>query len=128
MLTIAAENTGDVVVLRCAGRIVRGEAVSTLRTSVISRAEARIMILDLAQVELFDAGGLAALLSLHEWACGHGVQLKLVNLSPFVYKIFVLTRLNRVFDISSLDQILRLLRQPVAMEESCHRSAPMAAC
>jgi anti-anti-sigma factor len=116
MLTIDVEKTGDVAVVRCGGRIVRGEEVRTLRSAVVSEKGSRIVVLDLSDVESLDAGGLTALLSLHQWACSRGVQLKLVNPSHFVREILTRTQLDRVFDISTLDHALFVLRGAPA----CH--------
>src|SRR5579872_5456302 len=104
MLNIAIENTLDVAILRCSGRIVRGEALQTLRSAVVARASARIIVLDLAQVSFLDAGGIAVLLSLNEWAGRQGIQFKITSPSKFVQKVLALTRLDRVFDVSSLEQ------------------------
>jgi anti-anti-sigma factor len=109
MLTIDVEKTGDVAVVRCNGRIVRGEEVCTLRSAVVSEKSSRIVVLDLSEVESLDAGGLTTLLSLHQWARNRGVQLKLVNPSHFVREILVRTRLDHVFDVSTLDHALLVL-------------------
>jgi anti-anti-sigma factor len=109
MLNIDVEKTGDVAVVRCNGRIVRGEEVRTLRSAVVSEKSSRIVVLDLSEVESLDAGGLTTLLSLHQWARSRGVQLKLVNPSRFVREILVRTQLDRVFDVSTLDHALFVL-------------------
>jgi len=109
MLTIDVEKTGDVAVVRCGGRIVRGEEVRSLRSAVVSEKDSRIVVLDLSDVQSLDAGGLTTLLSLHQWARSRGVQLKLVNPSHFVREILVRTRLDHVFDISTLDHALFVL-------------------
>ncbi|MGA8150378.1 MAG: STAS domain-containing protein [Terriglobales bacterium] len=109
MLTIDVEKTGDVAVVRCGGRIVRGEEVRTLRHAVVSEKESRIVVLDLSDVETLDAGGLTTLLSLHQWARSRGVQLKLVNPSHFVREMLVRTKLDHVFDISTFDHALYVL-------------------
>jgi anti-anti-sigma factor len=109
MLTIDVEKTGDVAVVRCNGRIVRGEEVRTLRSAVVSEKSSRIVVLDLSEVESLDAGGLTTLLSLHQWARSRGVQLKLVNPSRFVREILVRTQLDHVFDVSTLDHALFVL-------------------
>jgi len=109
MLTIDVEKTGDVAVVRCGGRIVRGEEVRTLRNAVVSERNSRIVVLDLSDVETLDAGGLTTLLSLHQWARSRGVQLKLVNPSHFVREMLVRTQLDRVFDISTFDHALYVL-------------------
>jgi anti-anti-sigma factor len=109
MLTIDVEKTGDVAVVRCVGRIVRGAEVRTLRNAVFSEKNIRIVVLDLTDVETLDAGGLTALLSLQQWAESRKVQLKLVNPSHFVNEILTRTGLNHVFDVSTFDHALFVL-------------------
>ncbi len=109
MLIIEVEKTGDVAVVRCAGRLVRGEEVRNLRQAVVCGNDTRIVMLDLSDVEMLDAGGLAALILLRQWATNNKVQLKLVNPSHFVYEVLVRTRLDRVFDISRFDHALFVL-------------------
>jgi anti-anti-sigma factor len=109
MLTIDVERTVDVVVVRCSGRIVLGAAVSVLRNAVVSEKDTRIVVLDLTEVEAVDAGGLNALVSLHHWTRNRGIQLKLVNPSHFVLETLQRTRLDQVFDISSLHDALVVL-------------------
>jgi len=96
MLTVKTERAGDVVVVKCAGRIVRGQE-STLRTAVLSEKLARVFVLDLSDVEAVDAGGLTLLVALHRWTEENRVHLKLVNPRPFV------------FDISSLHHAIAVL-------------------
>jgi anti-anti-sigma factor len=110
MLTIDVEKASDVAVVHCAGRLVRGAEVCTLRNAVVSEKNTRIVVLDLSQLEFMDGGGLNALVSLHHWTRNHGIQLKLVNLSPFVREMLIRTRLNGVLDISSLRDVLKVLR------------------
>ena len=109
MLTIDVEKSGDVAVVKCGGRIVRGEEVSALRNAVIAEKSSRIVVLDLSDVESVDANGLTTLLSLHEWARSRGVQLKLVNPSHFVYEVLTRTKLDRVLDISNLHHALHVI-------------------
>ena len=116
MLTIDVEKTDDVAVVRCSGRIVRGESVCALRTAVISERNTRIVVLDLSEVEMIDAGGLAALVSLHHWTRNRGVQLKLVNPTHFVREVLDRTGLDRVFDISSLHDALMVLGEEAELQ------------
>jgi anti-anti-sigma factor len=109
MLTIDVEKTGDVAVVHCAGRLVRGAEVCTLRNAVVSEKNTRIVVLDLSQLEFLDGGGLNALVSMHHWTRNHGIQLKLVNPSAFVREMLARTRLNRVLEISSLRDVLTAL-------------------
>ncbi len=109
MLTIDVEKNSEVAVVHCSGRLVRGVEVCTLRNTVVSQKTTRIVVLDLSQVEFMDAGGLNALVSLHHWTSNRGIQLKLVNPAHLVLEMLTRTRLNRVFDISSLHDVLTIL-------------------
>jgi len=109
MLTIDVEKTGDVAVVRCVGRIVRGAEVRTLRNAVFSQKDIRIVVIDLSDVDMLDAGGLTALLSLQQWAQSRKVQLKLVNPSHFVNEVLTRTGLDHVFEISRLEHALFVL-------------------
>jgi len=106
MLTINVETFKDLVIVRCTGRIVRGENIRTLKTEVISANDTRLIVLDLSEVESIDAAGLSALVSLHHRSRSRGIQLRLVNPSRFVLDVFNRTKLSSVFDISSFDDAL----------------------
>jgi anti-anti-sigma factor len=123
MLTIDVEKTGDVAVVRCVGRIVRGVEVRTLKDAVFSENDIRIVVIDLSDVETLDAGGLTALLSLHQWARNRNVQLKLVNPSHFVNEVLTRTGLNGVFDISTFEHALFVLSAT-----DCRHSRYAAVC
>jgi anti-anti-sigma regulatory factor len=60
MLNATAQKLGDSTVLRCQGRIVIGDAYAILRNAVLRQTHTRTLILDLAQVDCIDAGGLGA--------------------------------------------------------------------
>jgi len=122
MLTIDVEKTEDVVVVRCCGRLVRGGAISVLRNAVISERDTRIVVLDLSELETIDAGGLTALVSLHHWTKGRGIQMKLVNPSHFVLETLQRLRLDHVFDISTFHDALAVLANP------SHQHMRYAAC
>ncbi len=109
MLTIDVEKNSEVAVVHCSGRLVRGVEVCALRNAVVSQKTARIVMLDLSHVEFMDAGGLNTLVSLHHWTGSHGIQLKLTNPSPLVREMLTRTHLNRLFDISSLHDVLTIL-------------------
>ena len=112
MLTINVEKTGDVAIVRCVGRIVRGAELRTLRDAVFAEQDIRIIVIDLSDVEMLDAGGLTALLSLLQWARNRNVQLKLVNPSHFVNEVLTRTGLDHVFEISTFEHALFVLSAP----------------
>jgi len=123
MLTVKTERAGDVVVIKCAGRIVRGQE-PTLRNAVLAEKLARIVVLDLSDVESIDAGGLTLLVALHRWTDSNRVHLKLVNPSHFVHEMLTRTHLDCVFDISSLDHALAVLgdceRRPMQTQAAAY--------
>jgi anti-anti-sigma factor len=108
-LHIKIEETADVAVLQCVGRLVRGEALHFLKQAVMSLQQARIVVLDLSGMETVDGGGLGMLVFLHRWTRENAIQLKLVNPSGFVRYVLECTRLTRVLTISSLDDAIEIL-------------------
>ncbi len=106
------ECSHDVAVVSCYGRLVRGTALEEFRRQLEQLEHMRILVLDLSAVEQLDAGGLGVLLDLRQWARQHSVQVKLVNPSPFVYRVLEATRLTSVFEISSLEEALGILQAP----------------
>ena len=108
-LHIKSEQTGDVAVVQCAGRIVRGEPLRILKDAVTQLSEPRVVVLDLTDVEMLDGGGLGMLVFLHRWTHDNDIQLKIVNPSQFVRDMLDRTRLSCVFDISCVDDALEIL-------------------
>jgi anti-anti-sigma factor len=108
MLRVKTDRAGDVLVVKCVGRIVRGQEAA-LKEAVISGKHARVVVIDLSDVETVDAGGLTLLISLHRWAGNSNTHLKLVNPRPFVHEMLTRTHLDCVFDISCLDDALSVL-------------------
>jgi len=106
------ECSHDVAVVGCSGRLVRGAALEAFRRQLEQLEHLRILVLDLSAVEQLDAGGLGVLLELRRWARQQSVQMKLVNPSPFVYRVLEATRLTSVFEISSLEEALCILQSP----------------
>jgi anti-anti-sigma factor len=86
--------------MRCEGKIVRGQE-DVLRNAVLQERLARVIVVDLADVESIDCGGLNLLLYLHRWTQGNEAHLKLVNACPFVHEMLTRTHLDRVFEIFS---------------------------
>jgi len=119
MFTVAVDRTEDVVVLQCRGRIVRGDATFSLRGAVTSQRGARIVVLDLSDLQMIDGGGLGMLVFLYRWSCDNGIQLKLVNPSPLVRELLERTHLAGVLDVSTMDEALMILRSPDYYHREC---------
>lgn len=115
MLNATAQKLGDSTVLRCQGRIVLGDAYAILRNAVLRQTHTRTLILDLAQVDRIDAGGLGVLLGLREWAYSHAIRFQLMNVINQVEHVLELTKLDRVLEFCSVEDMLHLLHFAAAI-------------
>jgi len=115
MLNATAQKLGDSTVLRCQGRIVIGDAYAILRNAVLRQTHTRTLILDLEQVDRIDAGGLGVLLGLREWACSHAIKFQLMNVTNQVEHVLELTKLDRVLEFCSVEDMLQLLNCAAAI-------------
>lgn len=93
MLRVKCEESGNSVVLRCAGRLVRGEETALLCAAV--RQRGRNVILDLGEVDAIDASGVGALISLQ----AAGIYLCLMNPAKTVREVLRVTRADSIFEI-----------------------------
>jgi anti-anti-sigma factor len=108
MLTVKSERAGEVAVIKCAGRIVRGQE-TTLNSAVLAQKCSRVIVLDLSEVEALDAGGLNLLVSIHRWTERNDIHLRLINPRPFVHEMLTRTHLDWVFDVSTFHDALAVL-------------------
>ena len=103
MLRVTVQKLGDLAILHCQGRIVRGQETSILCAAV--RQSGRNVLLDLRKVDGIDAGGLGLLVSLR----AAGFRLKLMEPTAHVRRILSLTKLDSIFEIcesESADEML----------------------
>lgn len=107
-LSIEQQQTVDVAVLQCSGRMVRNDALCVLKDTVTALSQARIIVLDLSEVTMIGARGLGTLVFLHKWACVNDIQLKLVNPSRAAMEILGLTGLASVLHVSSVNDVIRM--------------------
>jgi anti-anti-sigma factor len=121
-LQIKSEQAGDVAVLQCAGRILRGEALQLLKDTVTSLRQPRFIVLDLSAVEMLDGGGLGILLFLHCWTRDNGIQLKLVNPSNFTLEMLEQTGLTSFLHVSSVDDAVEVLCNFDSKNENVNRA------
>src|SRR5215470_15509072 len=114
MLDVMVQKLGDSSVVHCKGRIVLGDAYSILRNTLIGQDHVRTLVVDLAQVDCIDAGGLGVLLAVREWACAEAIKFKLMNVPRNVEQILELTNLRCVFEFCSVRDLLCLLHHPAS--------------
>jgi anti-anti-sigma factor len=109
MFTLSVEKTGTVAIIRCAGRIVRSDAAFRLRDAVIQQKDARVVLLDLSDVEALEGGGLGMLLFLQVWTSDHGIQLKVSDPSARVRQSLERTRSAAAVEIAGMGEVLSVL-------------------
>ncbi|MGI8835579.1 MAG: STAS domain-containing protein [Pyrinomonadaceae bacterium] len=122
MLKVQAKKLGNIEVLTIYGQIVNGET-EILRNAVQSVSEASVIKLDLARVTTVDAGGLGVLLALREQAQSKGIRFELLNITRQIGRVFEITRLDTVFQITSgvefFPGVRPRLRTPVTPRAAC---------
>jgi len=100
MLKVRARNLGNVAFLCMQGQLVNGET-EALRDAVHLQSDVRAVVLDLAQVNTVDAGGLGVMLELREQVQAKGIGFKLMNVSKSLGRVLEITRLDSVFEVTS---------------------------
>lgn len=115
-LRITTQIQGNVVVLRCRGRIVFGDEGAIFRERVRSELTGTSkIVIDLSSVEYIDSGGLGILVSLHTTAKNRGGDIKLVSPTERVERVLGETKLNTVFSVHpNLDAALAAFSGKVA--------------
>ncbi len=111
MLAIHVENLGDLAMVECQGRIGRSEPVFKLRDVVQAQADARIIALDLSEVEAMGGGGLGMLVFLDQWARNCGIQFKRFSPSTAVVEGLVSNRSVLNFEIVTFHEMMSILAQ-----------------
>lgn len=111
MITVNVEKLGDLRVVECDGRIVHSDAAFALRNSVTSQSDARVIVLDLSEVNALEGGGLGMLMFLQRWARDHHIRLKLFNPRSAIRARLEHIRASMELEIVSLEELLDLLGQ-----------------
>ena len=75
------------------------QALQASVMSVVAEAERINLILDFCNVQFLSSAVLGLLMRISKKVYEKEGQLKLCNISPRIYEIFKITRLNKIFDI-----------------------------
>jgi len=102
-VSLKADNrqVDGVAIVDLTGRIVLGEATTTLREvlqDLASQGQKKIL-LNLSEVSYIDSSGLGALVSGYTTITGQSGQLKLLNLTAKVKDLLQITKLLTVFEV-----------------------------
>jgi anti-sigma B factor antagonist len=99
-LSLDFEHFGSALVLHCQGRILLHGVAGALPTIVAEvLPSARRMIVDLAEVDSIDSGGLGQLVMTHMWAEAAGYKLKFAGPTKPVRHLFEITNVAALFDV-----------------------------
>jgi anti-sigma B factor antagonist len=100
-LTIDTRVAGAATVMTIHGPLTSNEADPQLRSAVRAALErgVRLIVLNFADVSDIDSFGVAMLASSHMSALNRGGRLAISNLSRKLQHLFLITRLDTVFEI-----------------------------
>ena len=98
---MTARRRSGVVILETSGRVTLGEGSSTLRRTIRELAESgsHRIVLDMTEVDYMDSSGLGELMASRTTVLSVGGELKLLNVSTRVRKLFATVRMDSVFEI-----------------------------
>ncbi len=104
-LTVRAHQAGNVVVVRFAGRMVLGHAMSAatewLRELIVNNPQ---VVLDLNELFFVDPSGIGALLSLYTSATAQGGKLRFARPSRKIARLLETTKLISVFPVHESEE------------------------
>jgi anti-anti-sigma factor len=99
-LNLEISRTGDIVVVRCGGRIVFGEEADELRRVVLGLLnESKRIVVSLASVAHLDSSGVDTLVASFISARNREAEIKFADLSPGVQRVLTSTNVHRVLEI-----------------------------
>jgi anti-sigma B factor antagonist len=105
-LRMSTRALDGVIVVDCSGRIVFGEESATLRDTIKKiLTQSPRLVLNLAEVNYIDSGGLGTLVALYTTARNAGGALKLARLTQRVGDLLQLTKLVSIFEVFESEQL-----------------------
>jgi len=98
----------DVTIVEFVDRNILDEAniqqIGTEIGSLIESGQAEKLAISFSNVDHLSSAALGALITIHNKLKARGGVLKLANIDPQIYEVFVITKLNKLFEIhESLD-------------------------
>ena len=129
-LSLDARNIGDVMVIRCAGRIVAGSEAESLRERIsTAMQDRRYFVLHLGEIAFVDSSGLGMLVRLLTSIRRLGGDLTLCQVPESVLKVLKITGLVRLFDVlESEDSAVSSIYKRSARSEQATSPGPTVLC
>jgi len=127
-LAIDARHCGAVYVMRCNGRVVAGEELGAMETS-INRGlrECRRFVIDMGEVSRVDSTGLGLLVRFLSHLRSRGGDLRLAAPQPFLSDLLRATKLTTIFrSYDSEEQaVLSFLKEPYVSDREAAIAGPL---
>src|ERR1700686_918832 len=130
-LSLQNQKIGDIVVIRCQGRIVVGTEITSLQHELEKLTQlTKKVVLHLGEVSFIDSVGLGALVRQFGVLRAKGGDLKLCQVSPFLLQVLQVTNLLRIFPIyaSEAEAIQAFSKGPQFREETSGTSKTKIVC
>ena len=111
MLNVTIENIGEgeLAVVTCAGSMIENESAHKLCEVVTSQTDARIVVVELSEVDAIGGGGFGALVFLQRWTRKHDIRFLLFNPSKSVRSRLERAKSIAEFYIPSSEEMMALL-------------------
>ena len=105
-MKIKQETIGDVYILRLSGQLMGGPDADAVRDTVLAILNEgfKKILVDLKDVSWVNSTGLGILMSNHVTATNNGAALRLMRVSRRIDSIFMVTRLNTVFQVYNTEE------------------------
>lgn len=104
-LKIEKRATQGIAILACHGRIMFGDEANLLRSVLRDvLATNRKVVVDLADVNHLDSGGLGMLVGVRSTAKADGAEIKLSGMGQRLRDVLQITKLATVFDVYDTEQ------------------------
>jgi anti-sigma B factor antagonist len=97
VLSFAIELGGDTAVVKCHGRLIAGTTEEFYQEVKQLLPQAKVVVVDLAELTYVDSTGLGALVRLYTTARQKGCQFQLLHLRKQLRNVLKLTNLLSVF-------------------------------
>jgi anti-sigma B factor antagonist len=97
VLSFEIEHDGETAVVKCHGRLVTGATEELYQEVKQLLPQARVVVVDLAELTYVDSAGLGTLVRLHASARKLGCEFKLLHLGKQLRNVLKLTNLLAVF-------------------------------
>ncbi len=117
MFTVTVSQVGNVAILHCRGRLVRSDAAFALRDMVVAQMAKDAIVLDLAEVDAIEGGGVGMLVFLKRWCEDNGINLTAFNPSPTVLEKMDRIRQAGGLPIASEGEILKQITREHLLQQ-----------